>query len=434
MSLAALIKPVGELTADDIRELVSWRTPEGEGVEFKGWKSSNDVAINAQNLVVPTEGQKRSIVKEVVAFANGSGGRIFLGIGELDDESNSAGMLEPIVNCANVAENLRRSCDDAIDPPILQLEIREVETSGDGSGVVVFNVPESRRAPHMSTKDRRCYRRRGSESKPMDMRDIQDMVLRSNSRYTEIEAEFARREQEFATYLNSFRSTTGFGYCLRLSYVPLDDIDLGRTYRDPETIPEMVRLSATLSNRPEHKFWVQFPSPYFEDRPIIRGMSRRDYSFISGRGRTLMKMDIWSNGGLEIWFGQNELFNNGLRLYADWLVTLFANGLRNVGRIRRSANLSSVSYGLEAQLHAFGKPVVLYDFGEIEIMTHRGLISIGDHVLPRSEVGPFDDFNALVNQFVVDWFNDAGRDWTKVITLNYNLEKSTFGSTSDFDN
>ena len=406
--VGALTKSIGELTSQDVEELISLEVQEGETVEFKEALSSND--------------HKNSILKEVVAFANGYGGRIFIGIAERSGSPSIAAEVRPVLDCANLADQIGRACADLIDPPVLSLDVHGVATEQDGSGVIVIDVPRSIRAPHMSRRGHRAYRRRGSESVPMDMRDIQDMVLRGNSRYTEIETEFYRREREFANYLSSLQGIAGFGYCLRLSFVPMDEIDLGRRYRNPDIIPDLAHLSATFSHSPTERFWIQFPQQYFENRPTVRGVSRRNNSFIRDRGRDVLKMDIWSNGGLETWFGQNEETNGTLRLYADWLVKLFANGLRNIERIRRIANLPSVAYGSEAKLSVFGKPVILYDFGEIEILTHRGSISIGDHVLPCSEVGPIDDFNGLVNQFVEDWFNVAGRDWSREIVLDYGLD------------
>ena len=119
------------------------------------------------------------------------------------------------------ADRLQRAFGNLIDPPMLRLDVEGIPTEPDGSGVIVIDVPRSIRAPHMSKRNHRAYRRRGSESVQMDMRDIQDMTLRSASRSSEIEAEFERRKKEFDAWSEKFQSEIEApGYCLRGKLCP----------------------------------------------------------------------------------------------------------------------------------------------------------------------------------------------------------------------
>ena len=422
MTIPALTKPVDELTAQDIRGLVTNQIQEGELVEFKEGLSSSGGSGQVGGPIRITNDVKAKILKEIVAFANGYGGRLFIGIEEDRENPPVARAVAPLADCADLADRLGRICGDLIDPPMLRLDVEGIVTDQDGSGVVDIDVPRSIRAPHMSERDHRSYRRRGTESVPMDMRDIQDMTLRSASRFSEIEAEFAKRTKDFEDYAGSFESVHGSGYCLRLSFVPLDDVSLGRVYQNPAVAPEMVDLSAVFEDQLENRSQIQFPRQYFEERPIVRGTSLRNSPYSFGQGLHELKIDLWSNGGLDIWFGHNDHINGNLRLYADWLVALLANGLRNIERIKRFATSPSLSYGLEAQMKVFGENAVLYSFGEYEIFMDNGVFSIGDHVLPRSEVSSINDFDDLVNRFLMDWFNDAGRDWVKRISVNFRVD------------
>ena len=67
----------------------------------------------------------------------------------------------------------------------------------DGSGIVIFRVPPSRAAPHRSI-DKECYVRRGANSVPIGMREIQDMTLARGQRDRRVEERFATSTDKFA--------------------------------------------------------------------------------------------------------------------------------------------------------------------------------------------------------------------------------------------
>jgi hypothetical protein len=77
--LAALTKPIESLTAADLQELTQRRWPESENVEYKGElhrerDNQPDPWYAGGNISGPS---KNKIFKELVAFANTSGGRLF---------------------------------------------------------------------------------------------------------------------------------------------------------------------------------------------------------------------------------------------------------------------------------------------------------------------------------------------------------------------
>jgi len=121
---------------------------------------------------------KERLFKEIVAFANRSGGRLFLGIQESPEKPPKAKQITPVPRCHDLAEILERSARDQIEPPLSSFAVHGVVTEADGfGGVVVFDVGRSVLAPHRSKIDLHCYIRRGTESRPMTMTEIQDVML-----------------------------------------------------------------------------------------------------------------------------------------------------------------------------------------------------------------------------------------------------------------
>ena len=422
MTIPALTKPVDELTAQDIRGLVTNQIQEGELVEFKEGLSSSGNAGQSTGQFRITNEDKIKVIKEIVAFANGYGGRLFIGIKEDGGNPPVATAVAPLTDCTNLADRFGRACGDLIDPPMLRLDVKGVETEQDGSGVVVFDVPRSIRAPHLSKRDNRSYRRRGSESVPMDMRDIQDMTLRSASRFSEIETEFAKRQQSFDQNVSAYKAANDQGYCFRSSFVPLDDVDLGHVHGNHAVAPQRVDPVAHYKNRSEDRFRLSSSSVLLNNRPVVRGTKL--YSYVPEAGDIIPSWEftLWSNGGMETWYADNLLHQDRLVLPLAELVSWFVNGLRNVERVRIYAGLPSLSYVVEAQLKIFGKPAAFYGLRTPMFINRHLVHKCGDRLFPRYEVGPKDSFDETVNLFAKDCFNDAGVDWGSELVVDYGFE------------
>ena len=404
--IGALTKSIGELTSQDVEELISLGVQEGETVEFKESFSSND--------------HKKAVLKEVVAFANGYGGRIFIGIAERSGNPSVAAEVKPLPDCANLADQMGRACADLVDPPVLRLDVGGVTTKPDGSGVIVLDVPRSIRAPHMSKRDHCAYRRRGSESVPMDMRDIQDMTLRSASRFSVIEAQFDKRRQDFEVIAREFAAANDQGYCFRLSFVPLDEIDLGRVHMHGHLVLTHRQFSGRVIGDNTQDFGTPATFEPFVVRPVVRGsksnIDLREHGYF-------LETTLWSDGRLEIAHGDTLIDSRDkLNLTPETLVGCFANGLRIVGHVRRRAATPSLSYALETQLRVFGKPVILHFFNDRGYLSNGVHLRIGDHTFPRYEIGPKNEFDDRVTEFVMDWFNDAGIDWQGKVAVNFRLD------------
>ena len=141
-------KSLEALDATDVRHLISEQFPEGSTVEFKEalpskkgpekWGEGGQLSDYARN----------KILEEIVAFANSYGGQLVLGIEESGDSPKRAVGIKPISQCADLAERLRLQARDCIEPQILLLSSRGIETADDDSGVVLLRVERSYLAPH----------------------------------------------------------------------------------------------------------------------------------------------------------------------------------------------------------------------------------------------------------------------------------------------
>jgi len=214
-------KPLESMTAADIETVIGW--PENENIEFNealpGEKGAPDPWLIGGEV---TKYAKTEIFKEIVALANTAGGHFILGIEESDEKPPVAKAIRPIRGCVDLAERLRRSANSSIDPPIPGLNSRGIATLGDGSGIVVFRVPQSRSAPHRSS-DRHCYVRRGDESVPISMREIQDLTIHLSRRIDELNARFERLRTEFLKWLDPIGKYHDGVIGLRVTAVPVGE-------------------------------------------------------------------------------------------------------------------------------------------------------------------------------------------------------------------
>jgi Putative DNA-binding domain len=179
-------KPLSELTAADIQGVIDRQQQEDIETEFKQALATRDGKPDRWMTDQSAIGNyaKEALTKEIVAFANTQGGTLILGIKE-DEDKRATSILE-IPKCAVLAERLGQSIMSSTDPKITILDAIGVPTNGD-AGVVVFRVPPSIRAPHRDKDTRECYRRRGDNSEPMDMREVQDLTLDRTRSFKRIE-------------------------------------------------------------------------------------------------------------------------------------------------------------------------------------------------------------------------------------------------------
>jgi hypothetical protein len=123
IEMSFFTKPFSALTIEDLRWLVDMGVRESSDLEFKSFPPNHPEKGNP--WVKPdgtiTKECKEALLKELVAFANASGGTLVFGI--LDKDCCAAG-ITPVPKAEACAEKLKVACRDSIEPTIPQFERR----------------------------------------------------------------------------------------------------------------------------------------------------------------------------------------------------------------------------------------------------------------------------------------------------------------------
>ena len=119
--------------------------------------------------------------KQVSAFANGSGGRVFIGI---NDEGEIDGGVPTDLKGGGTRAWLEDLLSACVDPKIPRCNVFEVRPKNvqskihTGHAVYVLDLPSSPEAPHQA-KDHRYYLRIAGKSRPMGHVHVQDILRRT---------------------------------------------------------------------------------------------------------------------------------------------------------------------------------------------------------------------------------------------------------------
>lgn len=170
------------MTHSDLERLVT--AGEGEYVEFK--------------QRVPTD---ERIVKEVIALANTSGGKLLLGV---SDDGSIAGVRDPVEERFVLERALDRHCEPEVEYTIALVR------GQDGKEVLVVDVPESRKKPHFLVEgqdsDRTAYVRIDDKSVEAS-REVLEM-MGEEDRSDAVRIEFGENERKLMRYLDQYERIT----------------------------------------------------------------------------------------------------------------------------------------------------------------------------------------------------------------------------------
>jgi hypothetical protein len=138
----------------DVQRLIYGKIEESVTLEYKSGLDNKEVA------------------RSVCALANSQGGTIVYGVKEKDKIPVTITGVEGI----GVEERIQNIIRTSIQPRLNAVGIKRIENYNDGSRpVYVVNVSPSPHAPHMTNY--RYYRRRGSESVPMENDEVVRAML-----------------------------------------------------------------------------------------------------------------------------------------------------------------------------------------------------------------------------------------------------------------
>ncbi len=123
-----------------------------------------------------------ALSKQISAFANGAGGRIFIGI---DDNGRPDGGVPVDLKSGGTRSWLEDIVHQLVDPRLSRFNVFEVAGTGRagvdlGRAVYVIEIPRSEDAPHQA-RDHRYYLRIAGKSRPMGHIHLQDIQRRTRS-------------------------------------------------------------------------------------------------------------------------------------------------------------------------------------------------------------------------------------------------------------
>ena len=160
--------PDGELTIEDVAAL-DIEAGESDFVEFKPWIILKD----------PKEAQ---IVKTIVAFANSSGGHLYIGVND-DGTVQKGSDLRKAYKCDlpealdKASERIQRLVSESLEPiPVVTV----TEVAYGGESILLVDVEEGKNSPY-ATHDHDIYIRRGATSrKPAPSEELLYLFQKSN--------------------------------------------------------------------------------------------------------------------------------------------------------------------------------------------------------------------------------------------------------------
>ena len=406
-----LSMPVDQIIISDIESLIESKIPEGEQVEFKEElpaKNGSDPWMSGGDKI--GDRAKNELLKEVVAFSNGHGGALLLGIGESATKPAVADKISPIPRCADLVERLKLVFRDRVEPQLPRIEIFAVPTEGD-SGVIVFRVGKSRLAPHRVTGTLVCPVRRADRCEEMTMREIQDMTLNVTRGLERLERQLLKRAERFREDFERLNSPDdAFG--IRLTAAPVgDEIRFDRVFNRGAVIDEfdIGWLMVGRQTLPSHLLPIYW-------RPILRGAraetspAHQDPSYIGYR-------ELHCDGLVE-WdlVSVSSLFRESL-LSPDWPIIMFANVAVWADHVRKQALAPTMEYALEVEIRHLGGTVRVGDDDPLSQAMFSGISGLRDEypplsniVFPRYPLNNPDDISRLLALFRRDFWDSLGKD------------------------
>ena len=404
--ISAVTKRIEELTRADLVELTQRRWPESENVEYKGelaregkkpesWSADRKLSDSA----------KRPLLKTLIAFANTSGGRLFLGIEETSDRPPRAGAISPIPACADLAERFEQAVINLADPPLTFFRVLGVPTENDGSGVVIANVSASYSGPHRSRLDLQTYVRKGANSVPVTMREIHDIVMRLSRRADETQRRLAERERDFHTWFGHRDQYANPVVGFRISAIPVGaPLYVERVFENTDVSRDLRPVIGTIvqsSNRSQPREFYP-TNTAFGERKILGGTLR--LSAPSEDRYTLH--ETMRDGRIDVWYRFNPRPVTDRRLLFDWIVANSANVLLGIDAFRNITQSPQYEYAMVLEFVSSNGPA----FISLAIVTNFPPSRIGDEIGTPLSLGPYEvgDKNVVMNTVLRDLTDATG--------------------------
>jgi hypothetical protein len=327
-------KPLNEIEWSDIEALRDSGREEDDTIEFKSSFSggSDFLAFNDKQRNDAVDG----IVKEVIAFLNGRGGDVVIGAKEFKNEHPKIEVLTPLPNVVQTVDRLAQALAAVIEPMQSILSVRAITCPVEvGSGIIVVRAPSSLRAPHRSKRLKECYVRRGRESVPMPMDEVQDLTLMRTARRSELLAR-----------LDTALADIGHLKVRRVS-LPNDRLRLKIAYQ-PHVAGEISISTEALSALRQAKPIMAMNGRVFDHLSILEYLDHQGMRMLRGRiyegwkdrgaRQVYCSASITSSLALEWDYADSGRHPNNnsdaeIGIYDSWAIGFFARALFSLRRL-----------------------------------------------------------------------------------------------------
>lgn len=403
-------KPLNEIEWSDIEALRDSGREEDDTIEYKGGFSggSDFLAFNDNQQKTAVDG----IAKEALAFLNGRGGDIVIGVSEYKNDHPKIEKITPLNNVIATADRLAQSLSALIEPAQTVLTVRAIRLSdGTSDGLLIVRCPASLRAPHRSKRTKECYIRRGRESVPMPMDEVQDVTIRradlrrERLQFLEVQFEDLDTERVGRSSLSAHR------FHIRSVFVPfeeqqieIDDV-LCSALRGSD--PSLVRFEKS------EQISVPFRDISFSWQPVLRGKrletlteqawGKEDFIFCAKEVRSSGM--LMSDFACRVSIDGNSASLTGF--YHEWIAGYLANTLysfRNVWKQKPELGQGV----LRIAIRSAGSIISVVNegtFSKRHIEWPRGV-----DVLPDFPISDGDDFLSIFKQSQIDAASVIGFD------------------------
>jgi hypothetical protein len=384
----------------DIERLIELQRQEDDRIEFKNsFKGKDDYASLSD-----TERQRAldSIAREVIAFLNTRGGDLIVGIDESDAPRSAAAKIQRIKHPAVAADRISRGLAALIEPAQTNITLRGVVSPEDESeGVLVIRAEPSVRAPHRSKRTLECYARRGSESVPMPMDEIQDLTINRTRLRLEQSEYLDGQFADFRSGKSEHRHLGDEVVHVRTVMVPL--LEQAFTIDD--------RLLGALGNR-NPTFYdgngkpiqndVAFRGLYSQWRPVLRGRKQESFDQHGEVDFLYARKVVKENGVCIFDFAADSHWeSDNASVHAEWLIGYFAqivDNLRSLFKLLPAALPCTLRVGIRSR-------------GSIDLGYGNGMwaakrpLPEDIFLLPDFTIQSEADLNAFFEQAQIDLFS-----------------------------
>lgn len=400
-----IAKPLELIEWADLLALKESAREEGPQIEykasFKGGIAFEELNDNQRANAID------ALAREVIAFLNSTGGDVVVGAQERSNEEPIIEAFTLIPNANAVADRLSQSLSALIEPAQSLIHVRAICPDEQSSGVLVIRANSSVRAPHRSRRSKEAFTRRGRETSPMSMDEIQDLTIRRASNRASKEAELLRRLREIEQNRLFRENLPSNRIHFRLSFMPFTDLAL--SLNDDLLTKFLGRVPRLSDGTTQVENDVFLRELFGQWRPILRG--RRVFQNVTNSDNAeYLSKEIYENGVMISDFAMRtdirKAENFALSMHNEWFLGYLANSIESMKRVVEAA--AQESYGLLGFSCRFD--------GEAYLVLGRGFFSDsvsflpGVHAVPPFEVLQSSDFETAFKQLQIDLCAVAGHE------------------------